>query len=131
AAGDIVGQPPTDNPTTPPVGDNGDDANNEQAGADGLASVLPGLTSIAERGANEEGYSDFSDEEIQALTAVAAAVAGLAITAGAATLPESDGEVAPGVTADALPGIISQVLAIAGNEEATAAFDSILNIFGP
>ena len=131
AAGDIVGQPPTDNSTTPPLGDNGDDANNEQAGADGLASVLPGLSSIAERGANEEGSSDFSDEEIQALTAVAAAVAGLAITAGAATLPESDGEVAPGVTADALPGIISQVLAIAGNEEATAAFDSILNIFGP
>ena len=30
-----------------------------------------------------------------------------------------------------MPGIISQVLAIAGNEEATAAFDSILNIFGP
>ncbi|WP_278418433.1 N-acetylmuramoyl-L-alanine amidase [Corynebacterium stationis] len=131
ASGDAIDQPSTGDDSAPVLGENGGDASSEQAGTNDLASVLPGLSSIAERGANQQGSSDFSDEEIQAVTAVAAAVAGLAITAGAVTLPESGGEVAPGVSADALPGIISQVLAIAGNEEATAAFDSILNIFGP
>lgn len=131
ASGDAIDQPSTGDDSAPVLGENGGDASSEQAGTNDLASVLPGLSSIAERGANQQGSSDFSDEEIQAVTAVAAAVAGLAITAGAVTLPESGGEVAPGVSADALPGIISQVLAIAGNEEASAAFDSILNIFGP
>ena len=131
ASGDAIDQPSTGDDSAPVLGENGGDASSEQAGTNDLASVLPGLSSIAERGANQQGSSDFSDEEIQAVTAVAAAVAGLAITAGAVTLPEAGGEVAPGVSTDALPGIISQVLAIAGNEEATAAFDSILNIFGP
>lgn len=133
ASGNAISQPPTGGTPAPVLDGNGNggDANSEQSGTNDLAAVLPGLASIAERGANQQGSSDFSDEEIQAVTAVAAAVAGLAITAGAVTLPESGGEVAPGVSADALPSIISQIIAIAGNEEATAAFDSILNIFGP
>lgn len=131
SSGGAISEPSTGDTSAPVLGGNGSNAGNEQSGTNDLAAVLPGLSSIAERGANQQGSSDFSDEEIQALTAVAAAVAGLAITAGAVTLPESGGEVAPGVSADALPGIISQVLAIAGNEEAIAAFDSILNVFGP
>ena len=131
SSGGAISEPSTGDTSAPVLGGNGSNAGNEQSGTNDLAAVLPGLSSIAERGVNQQGSSDFSDEEIQAVTAVAAAVAGLAITAGAVTLPESGGEVAPGVSADVLPGIISQVLAIAGNEEATAAFDSILNIFGP
>ena len=131
SSGGAINEPSTGDTSAPVLGGNGSNAGNEQSGTNDLAAVLPGLSSIAERGVNQQGSSDFSDEEIQAVTAVAAAVAGLAITAGAVTLPESGGEVAPGVSADALPGIISQVLAIAGNEEAIAAFDSILNVFGP
>src|SRR5699024_5326639 len=87
-AGDVISQPPTNN--NPGGGDNaGDNAGNggeQQAGVEDLSSALPGLSSIAERGMNQQGSSDFSPEETQAVAAVASAVAGLAITAGAVTL---------------------------------------------
>src|SRR5699024_6912291 len=132
-AGDVISQPPTNN--NPGGGDNaGDNAGNggeQQAGVEDLSSALPGLSSIAERGMNQQGSSDFSPEETQAVAAVASAVAGLAITAGAVTLPESGDEIIPGVTIEALPGIISKVLTVTGNEEAGSAFDTLINAFGP
>ncbi|GJN43251.1 N-acetylmuramoyl-L-alanine amidase [Corynebacterium ammoniagenes] len=132
-AGDVISQPPTNN--NPGGGDNaGDNAGNggeQQAGVEDLSSALPGLSSIAERGMNQQGSSDFSPEETQAVAAVATAVAGLAITAGTVTLPESGDEIIPGVTVDALPGIISKVLTVTGNEEAGSAFDTLINAFGP
>lgn len=121
----------------------------------GVDSLLPALSSIAEGSSNssapaegeapaegqntEQGSSDLSAEEIQALATVAAAVAGLAIAAGSATTPEEGAEAAPaagdeivpGLTADAVPGILSQVLSLTGDEEASSTLNTLINVFGP
>ncbi|MGO3696840.1 MAG: N-acetylmuramoyl-L-alanine amidase [Corynebacterium casei] len=126
--------------TQPPT--EGDTGGNGGGEGDGVGSLLPALSSLAEGSSNsseapaegettEQGSSNMSTEEIQSLATVAAAVAGLAIAAGAVTVPEEGTEVAPGVTTDALPGIISQVLSIAGDEETSTTFNALINAFGP
>ncbi|MFH0411463.1 N-acetylmuramoyl-L-alanine amidase [Corynebacterium sp. L4756] len=129
---------PIDSPD-PGTGEGGEGGEGDGA-TGGLDTLLPALSSLAEGSSNSsasadggsaEASSNISPEQVQSLATVAAAVAGLAIAAGAVTLPEEGTEVAPGVTTDAIPGILSQVLSVVGDEETTQSFNAIINAFGP
>lgn len=111
-------QPSTPAPSTDNFGNSGNGAN---AGTGDTGAPLE----------SSVGGSSMSTADIQAAATIAAAVAGLAITAGALTVPNKDQEVVEGLTLGQVPEIISKVVSFLGDPALQQSWGSILNAFGP
>ncbi|MDY3128199.1 MAG: N-acetylmuramoyl-L-alanine amidase [Corynebacterium sp.] len=81
---------------------------------------------------SEQGDATSSNaSQLGTILSVAAAIAGLAITAGAVTVPERGTELAPGVPVESIPTIASQIANLMGDPAATESVNATINAFAP